>query len=93
MEIQLNKAILFNKGYVLQTSNNLQSNILYYLKIQTDNNEYNKIYTSIYNNNTILDIWGTTSIPQGTNVCFTLTDELPQPPCEPSICDFIINQP
>ena len=90
MEIQLNKAILFNKGYVLQTMNNLSLSTLYYLKIQANNITYDRTYVPIYDNNTILDIWGTTSIPQGTDVCFTLTDT-PEIPCETPTCDFIVN--
>jgi len=91
VEITLNKAILFNKGYILQTLSNLSSSILYYLKIESNSNIYNRTYLPMYNNNTILDTWGTISIPQGTDVCFTLTDT-PEIPCETPICNFIINQ-
>lgn len=89
-EITLNKVILFNKGYVLQSTNNLIPNTKYYLKIEANNNVYNREYTPTYNNNTIIDIWETISISQGTNTCFTLTDTPTQPPCNPSICDFIM---
>lgn len=90
-EIILNKVILFNKGYVLETMNNLLTSTLYYLKIEANNNVYNRIYTPIYNNNTIIDTWEVTSIPQGSNVCFTLTDTPPLPPCEAPTCNFVIN--
>lgn len=88
-EILLSQAILFNTGYVLQTSNSLLLNTLYYLRIQENNNIYNRTYTPMYNNNIILDTWGTIIIQQGTNVCFTLTDTLP---CETPICNLEITQ-
>lgn len=89
-EIILSKAILFDKGYVLQTLSNLSSSILYYLKIESNNNVYDRTYVPLYNLNTILDLWETISIPQGSNVCFTLTD-IPDT-CETPVCDFTITQ-
>jgi len=88
-EIILSKAILFDKGYILQTLNNLSSSILYYLKIESNSNVYDRTYVPIYNKNIILDTWETISIPQGSNVCFTLTD-IPDI-CETPVCDIIIN--
>ncbi len=85
-EISLSKIILFNKGYIIQTLNNI-SNTIYYLKIQTPDNTYVKTVTPTYNNNIIIDIWES-MIPQN-DVCFTLTDT---PQCDPSACDITINQ-
>lgn len=86
-EIQLSKAILFDKGYVLQSSTSLMVNVTYFLRIQSNNSTYDRIYTPKYSGNTILDTWGTLSIPEGSDVCFTLTDKLP---CEIPPCDIII---
>jgi len=56
-ELTINKVILFNKGYILQTVNNLLVSTLYYLKIQTNNITYDRTYVPIYNNNTIFNIF------------------------------------
>lgn len=85
-EIQLNKTIAFDDGFVIEASQNLVYGITYSLKIDDGTNIINKIYTPSINKNVIIDSWGSI-IPLDVSVCFALSDTVE---CPPISCNLTI---
>lgn len=86
MEFEINKLILFDKGYIIETTSPLNLFATYYLSVKPSSSiEINKTYYITKNTSMIIDL-----LPQtlNENVCFTLTDGVTPPICQTPTCSF-----